>query len=120
MKTRPSVSERDPAFHKAVLHAALRNLWPKINFPMPPSDKGTTVEMFKILRDGGIRYSAEDVAEWLTTETRLDAVLTESIVSIATRVLARRKVRVGDKGHKGSYWIKGILGIWAEEAEAAP
>ena len=119
MKTRPDYSGRDEAFHGRVLHVALSWFLPKINFPMHPSDRGTAVEMFKILRDGGLRYSAEDVAEWLTTEKGLDAVLAESIVSIARQVLARKRVRVGDKGHKGSYWIKGVLNLWVEEAERA-
>jgi hypothetical protein len=76
-----------------------------------PSDKGTAIQTFTILRDAGEKFSPEDVKAWLIREGGWNATYAQDVADLAQKVLDYRKLQGGHP-----HWRPDILEIWRDDA----
>jgi len=98
-----------------VVERALESLTAIVNLSTgitDPRDRASAVQLFEILRNGGERFTPEEVKAWLVGKGGWKAIHAQEVTEVAQKVLERRRLKSGT--HR---WRPDILNIWRVEAQ---
>ena len=97
-----------------VLISALRNLTERVNLSTGighPLDRSAAIWMFRILRNGGVKYDPAAVKAWLMSEGKWTPAGANAVQKVAADILAGKGLHAGQQA-----WAADILKQWKGEA----
>lgn len=111
----PVTERAGPMLQSRVVERALESLTAIVNLSTgitDPRDRASAVQLFEILRNGGERFTPEEVKAWLVGKGGWKAIHAQEVTEVAQKVLERRRLKSGT--HR---WRPDILNIWRVEAQ---